>query len=414
MRASSPVRGLGQPGVAAPAVAVFVMFGLPDGLLGAAWPAVRADLGLPVAALGVLLISSTAGFLVTSAVNGGLVRRAGARIAVLAAAAATLAGSLAVAASRPLALLAAGVLVLGACGGVFDPTLSTLASLERRHRLLNLMHGGYGLGAALAPLLVAAAVAVGSWRDAYLALAVVQATVCGWWSWATARTGAGLGARLLVPETDTAQRPLPGGAPPCRGDRRGNLWWPAGMGIVAFFFVSGLEIAIGAWAATYLRGLLQLSAALTGVGVACYWVAVTASRIIAGALPHRRGPREFALAGAVAAAAGTALLWWRPDAVTAIAGLSVAGCGTGLAYPALTSLTPARVGATLAPRVIGWQLAAGAAGAAVLSSAIGLGLQRAGLAMTGPLLTALALVAGVLTVALDWMARPAAAVQAGG
>lgn len=95
----------------------------------------------------------------------------------------------------------------------------------------------------------------------------------------------------------------------------------------------------------------------------------------------------------------------------AIAGLIVAGIGTGLVFPALTSLTPARVGPSLAPRVIGWQLASGAVGAAVLSSAIGVGLQGAGLAMTGPLLTGLAVVAGVLTVALDWMARPAAVVS---
>lgn len=406
MRTSSPVRGLGQPRVAAPAIAIFVMFGLPDGMLGAAWPAMRADLGLPVAALGVLLVSNTAGFLLTSSAHGGLVDRAGSRTAVLAAAAVTLAGSLTVAASRPLALLALGVLVLGACGGVLDPTLSTLASLERRHRLLNLMHGGYGLGAAIAPLLVTAAVALGSWRGAYLALAFVQVAICTWWGRATAEASLA-GPLPAGREASLSQRPAPGTDSVRCGGSSGNGWRSAMVGIIAFFFVSGLEIAIGAWAATYLRGLLRLSAALTGVGLFAYWTSLTVSRVVAGVLPCRRGPREFALAGSVAALAGTALLWWGADALVAIAGLIVAGVGTGLVFPALTSLTPARVGPSLAPRVIGWQLAAGAVGAAVLSSAIGVGLQRAGLAMTGPLLTGLAVVAGLLTVALDWMARPA-------
>lgn len=150
------------------------------------------------------------------------------------------------------------------------------------------------------------------------------------------------------------------------------------------------------------------------MGVFGYWASLTASRIVAGVLPHRRGPREFALAGSVAALAGTAVLWWGADALLAITGLVVAGVGTGLVFPALTSLTPARVGPSLAPRVIGWQLAAGAVGAAVLSSAIGVGLQRAGLALTGPLLTGLALVAGVLTVVLDWMSQPAVVVPGAG
>jgi fucose permease len=415
MRTSSPVRGLGRPSVAAPAIAIFVLFGLPDGLLGAAWPAIRADLGLPVAALGVLLVSNTAGFLLTSAANGGLAGRAGPRMAVLAAAAVTLAGSLTVAASRGLAPLAVGVLVLGACGGVLDPTLSTLASLQRRHRLLNLMHGGYGLGAALAPLLVTAAVALGSWRGAYLALAAGQAAICAWWGRATGPAVAGVSGRLPAARETTAPGwPAPGPAPAHRAGVRGSGWRPAVMGVVAFFFVSGLEIAIGAWAATYLRGALRLPAALTGFGVFAYWASLTASRIAAGVLPHRRGPRELALAGSVAALAGAAMLWWGPDGAVAIAGLIVAGTGTGLVFPALTSLTPARVGPSLASRVIGWQLAAGAVGAAVLSSLIGVGLQRAGLAMAGPLLTGLALVAGAATVSLDWMARPAAMARVGG
>lgn len=415
MRTSSPLRGLGRPSVAAPAIAIFVMFGLPDGMLGAAWPAMRADLGLPVAALGVLLVSNTAGFLLTSTANGGLVGRVGPRAAVLAAAAVTLAGSLTVAASRLLALLALGVLVLGACAGVLDPILSTLASLERRHRLLNLMHGGYGLGAALAPLLVTAAVTLGSWRGAYVVLASGQVAICTWWGRATAQAGTGLSGPLpAAHEPPAPQRPDPGTAPVARGGARGSGWLPAVMGVVAFFFVSGLEIAIGAWAATYLRGLLRLSAALTGVGVFAYWASLTASRIVAGVLPHRRGPREFGLAGSVAALAGTAMLWWGPDALAAIAGLIVAGAGTGLVFPALTSLTPARVGPSLASRAIGWQLAAGAVGAAVLSSAIGVGLQRFGLVMTGPLLTGLAVVAGVLTVALDWMARPSSVARVEG
>jgi fucose permease len=405
MRTSAPPRGLGRPSVAAPAIAIFVVFGLPDGMLGAAWPAMRTDLRLPVAALGVLLVSNTAGFLITSTANGGLVGRVGPRGAVLAATAVTLAGSLTVAASRLLALMALGVLILGACAGVLDTTLSTLASLERRHRLLNLMHGGYGFGAALAPLLVTVAVTLGSWRGAYVVLASGQIAICTWWGRATAQAETGLSGSL--PAAD--QPPVPERtdlAPVARWGARGSGWRPAVMGVVAFFFVSGLEIAIGAWAATYLRGSLRLPAALTGVGVFAYWASLTASRIVAGVLPHRCGPREFGVAGSVTALAGTAMLWWAPDALAAIAGLMVAGIGTGLVFPALTSLTPARVGPSLASRVIGWQLAAGAVGAAVLSSAIGVVLQRAGLAMTGPLLTGLAAVAGVLTVALDWMARP--------
>jgi hypothetical protein len=97
-------------------------------------------------------------------------------------------------------------------------------------------------------------------------------------------------------------------------------------------------------------------------------------------------------------------LWWLPYPAAAITGLILLGCGTGPVFPALTSLTPQRVGHTWAAHLIGWQLGAGAAGVAILSSAIGIGLQRAGLQLTGPLLTGLAVVATGLAIALDRLA----------
>jgi fucose permease len=399
---TSPARpGLSRPGVAAAAIAIFIALGLPDGMLGAVWPAMRADLGLPIDALGVLLMGSSAGFLASSVLSGMVVGRLGVRRAVLVAAASTLAGSLAIASGSLLLLLAAGAVVLGACAGVLDPCLSAAASVQNRHRLVNLLHGGYGFGAALAPLLVTAAIAAGTWRAAYAALVLLECAITAWWATATAPDRDNLG--LSAPTS--ALKPI--NEPTSARLRSAGREPAAYLGMAAFFFAGGLEIAAGAWAATYLRDLLGLSAGLTGAGVFAYWASLTASRVAAGALPHRRGPRQLVVAGSLAATAGAALLWWRPDHMVAVAGLLVAGCGLGPVYPGLTSLTPSRVGRSLAARLIGWQLGAGAVGSAVLPSAVGVGLQHGGLGLTGPLLTALALVTVVVTIALDRVSRQA-------
>jgi fucose permease len=384
------------PGVAAPAVAAFVMFGLPDGMLGVAWPAVRAGLGLPLDRLGVLLAANTAGFLLTAAASGPLARRTGTAAPVLAAGVAAVAGSLTILASGTLAMLAAGVLVLGACGGVIDPSLSTLASMRGRHRLMNLLHGGYGLGAALGPGLVAAAVALGSWRLAYVGLAVCQASVTCWWAVAARRAGTNTRVRPDGAQARTMP-PLPRSA--------------AALGLLAFFFASGLEISAGAWAATYLHGHLRESPAAAGLVLLGYWLALTASRLAVGALPHRLGPRQLVVAGCLVAAVGAAVLWSWPDPAAAVTGLVLIGCGTGPVFPALTSLTPDRVGRIWAPHLIGWQLAVGAVGAAAVSSAFGFALQLAGLQLTGPLLTGLAVVVTVIAITLN---RIAAGVAWGG
>jgi fucose permease len=415
--------------LAAPAVAAFVMFGLPDGMIGVAWPSIRAGLGLPLDRLGVLMVASTAGYLLTSAASGLLVRRLGTGALVLAAGVIALAGSGLILASGVLALLAGGVLVLGACGGVIDPSLSTVASMRGRHRLMNLLHGGYGVGAAAGPGLVTAAIALGSWRLAYAGLAVCQVSVTCWWAVAAARArdagrvvdagraghaaraGDAGGAGQPGRAGDAGQARDTGGLSSAERAAKARpplLPSAVALGLLAFFFASGLEISAGAWAATYLRGQLGLSALAAGLGVFCYWVALTASRLAAGALPHRWGPRRLAIAGCLVAGAGAVLLWCWPEPAAAIAGLVLLGCGTGPVFPALTSLTPQRVGAAWAPHLIGWQLGAGAVGAAVVSSAFGISLQRAGLQLTGPLLTGLAVVVTGIAIALNRVAAPSA------
>jgi fucose permease len=379
--------------IAAPAVAAFVVFGLSDSMIGVAWPSIRAGLSLPLDRLGVLLVANTAGFLLTSAASGLLVRRHGTGALVLAAEVTALAGSLTILLGGVLAMLAAGAGVLGACGGVIDPSLSTLASVRGRHRLMSLLHGGYGFGAALGPGLVTAAIGLGSWRLAYAGLAVCQASVACWWAVAGGRPGARDSLRPAG-AAGAAEQALP-------RMRRSAVT----LGLLAFFFASGLEISAGAWAATYLRGHLGLSAPAAGLGVFSYWVALTASRLAAGALPHRRSPRQLAIAGCLVAGAGATVLWWWPDPAGAVTGLILLGCGTGPVFPALTSLTPERVGRAWAPHLIGWQFGAGAVGAAVVSSAFGISLQRAGLQLTGPMLTGLAVTVTGIAIALDRVAR---------
>lgn len=435
----------GLRNLAAPAVAAFVMFGLPDGMIGVAWPSIRAGLGLPLDRLGVLMVAGTVGYLLTSAASGLLVRRLGTGALVLTAGVIALAGSALILASGVLAMLAGGVLVLGACGGVIDPSLSTLASMRGRHRMMNLLHGGYGVGAAAGPGLVTAAIALGSWRLAYAGLAVCQVSVTCWWAVAAARARdaapslPAAGTALATP-AGRAALPVPAGGTALPAPAGGAaLPVPAGgaalpvpaaapalalpplrrsalvLGLLAFFFASGLEISAGAWAATYLRGHLGLSALAAGLGVFCYWVSLTASRLAAGALPHRWGPRRLAIAGCLVAGAGAALLWCWPQPAAAIAGLVLLGCGTGPVFPALTSLTPERVGTAWAPHLIGWQLGAGAVGAAVVSSVFGISLQRAGLQLTGPLLTGLAVVVTGIAIALNRIgAHPALSVATTG
>src|SRR5271155_2214686 len=69
----------------------------------------------------------------------------------------------------------------GASAGMMDAGLNTAIALTGRQRLLNLLHGAYGVGTALGPLVVTAAILTGSWRPAYLALTGLDLGIAGCW-----------------------------------------------------------------------------------------------------------------------------------------------------------------------------------------------------------------------------------------
>ena len=153
----------------------FVALGLPDGLLGVAWPSIRRDFGLQLDALGGLLVSFTSGYVVSSAVGGRLVSELGlARL--LAASCLTTAASLvgyALAADWWLVVLF-GVSAGAGAGGI-DTGINTYAATHHGPRMLNWLHACYGVGAAMGPAIMTVVFAAHlSWRWGYVGVVVAQ------------------------------------------------------------------------------------------------------------------------------------------------------------------------------------------------------------------------------------------------
>ena len=197
----------------------FVALGLPDGMLGTAWPSARQTFGAPIADLGLILLISTIGSISVSAFVGTLIRRFG--VAVLlacSAACAALAGAGYALAPHLWVLFAVAVL-WGLAAGMMDGGLNTAVGLSGRSRLLNLLHAAYGVGTAIGPLLVTAAILVSSWRSAYLVLAALDLVVTALWLRQRRQERAAQDAPDAA-ATEPAQRDAPGGTGGAGRDRR--------------------------------------------------------------------------------------------------------------------------------------------------------------------------------------------------
>jgi fucose permease len=376
----------------------FVALGLPDGMLGTAWPSMRRSFGTPVGDLGLVLLVSTAGSVLVTTFVGSLIRRSG-----VAAVLATGLGCAAVAAVgfalAPVLGMILGVTVLfGLAAGMIDGGLNTAVGMSGRRRLLNLLHGAYGVGTAAGPLVVTASVLTGSWRPAYLALFAVDLGMAV--LWARQRHGATAAA---VPN----RRPPAGTAPPAGGQVRGYRRCGVAAGIAVFFVYTGLEVSAGQWETTFNRLHLHLSVGDAGLAAFGYWAMLTAVRLGLGLVRRPIGSHTVVRWGSVLAVLATALIWAQPTAVTTILGFVLLGGFLAGVFPALIDLTPGRVGDRQAQHVIAWQVGAAAAGGAGISAMLGLLIGTAGLDVLGPSITVLALALLGAELVLDRLAPPA-------
>src|SRR6516165_10606959 len=163
------------------ALGSFVVLGLPDGILGTAWPSMRVTFGSPVGDLGLILLLATSGSVLVTVFVGTLIQRLGVPSLLAVAGSCSALGVVGFALAPGLGLVLGAAVLGGAAAGMMDAGLNTAIALSGRQRLLNLLHGAYGVGTAIGPLVVTAAILTGSWRSAYLAQVCLDLAMAALW-----------------------------------------------------------------------------------------------------------------------------------------------------------------------------------------------------------------------------------------
>ena len=328
----------------------FIIVGLPDGMLGTAWPAMRQSFGAPVGDLGLILLANTLGSVVIAAFVGRLIQQLGVSALLAVAASCAALGGLGYAAAPGLWLILAIGPLLGAAIGMIDGGLNTAVALTGRPRLLNLLHGFYGIGTALGPLIVTAAILTGSWRPAYLFLAALDLAAAVLWVLQHRRVPPP-GPPRAPSGTDTGQEADV--TDPAAAWSRRRLVSVLALGLIVFFVYTGLEVSAGQWETSYLRGHLNMSASSAGLASFGYWGALTAVRI-GLALPARPVPPRHVIGwGLAVSVVATALIWWQPDTAVTVAGFVILGAALAGVFPALIAITVRQRVASIACERIG-------------------------------------------------------------
>jgi len=384
--------------VAPLAALAFVSLGLPDGLLGVAWPSMRASFGVDLEALGSLLVATTAGYVAASFSSGRLLRRVNLGTVLAASCLLTAAGLLGYAAapSWPMMLALGAVLGLGA--GAIDAALNSYVATHHGARMLNWLHACFGVGAAAGPLIMTAVLQRGSaWREGYVIVGAAQV---------------GLAACFAMtlrhwPRSDG----LPSAAPDyTSATMAATLRVPAAwLGMVVFIAYAGVEASIGAWTFTLLTEGRGIATTEAGILASLYWGGITGGRLLA-AVAGGVVPVHLQLRGALwCVALGVALVWVDGGTGLTASGLILAGVACGPIFPLLIATTPERVGVSHSANAVGFQIAASALGLSVVPGGVGLAAARYGVDTIGAMLLVLA----CLLLTVYWILERSGAPPAG-
>jgi fucose permease len=370
----------------------FISLGLPDGILGVAWPAIRADMGEPLAAVGIITMTMTICAATSSFFAGTVVKRVGTGGVVAASCLMTALALLGFSVAPAFGWLVLLAVPLGVGAGAVDASLNHFVAAHYASRHMNWLHGFWGIGATAGPLIMGWALASRSgWTLGastiglmQLALAVMLLATLSLWS----RENATPPPNEAHADASAAMKPT---SPLAQ--------W---LAPTTFLFYVAAEMGTGLWAASILATDRGMPLAQAGVWVSLYFGSITAGRFGVGLIADRLGNRRLVRLGVAIAACGAALFAaYGLVGPWASAGLILMGLGCAPVFPSLMHETARRFPDDVARAVIGRQMMFSYAGGSVIPAAFGLLATWAGLGAVMPVVVLLLLALLGLTYWLD-------------
>lgn len=356
--------------LAALAFAAFISLGLPDGLLGVSWPSIRRTFHLPVSQLGALLALIMAGYLTSSFSSGSLVARLGVGRLLLWSNITMIVSCAGYAVAPDWWVMLVCGLLAGLGAGAIDAGINAYTAAHFAPRVMSWLHGSWGFGAALGPVVMTSVLAAGLvWRWGYALVALVLAVM----ALGFAHT------RALWDSDGAVSAAAPAVVPPAMAGMAETLARPAvWLHLVFFFLYTGLEASAGQWAYSILTEARGMAPSTAGIWVATYWGSLTLGRFACGVIAPRVSTDTLLRACTLIAPVGAGLLWFDRGGC-ALAGLCLLGFVLAPIFPLTMSATPGRLGRGHAAHAIGFQVAAACVGGAALPAAGGVIARRYGL-----------------------------------
>ena len=322
----------------------FISLGLPDSLLGSAWPTMVSELNAPLWGAGLLQMTTSLCTIISSLNSARLIRRFGTGRLTAMSCLLTATALMGMSLVPNYAFLLLLSIPLGLGAGAVDAAINNYVALHCEPKHMNWLHCFWGVGTIISPMVMSAVLAAGMrWTAGYrgvsamqLALSIVLFSTLKLWQDASAQGGERSAKVLTVRQVLS----LPG----------------AKQGLLNFTCYCAVESTFMLWSATYLVMVRGMDAARAASMGGLFFIGITAGRGVSGFIAMKLKPRQMVRLGQMLMAAAGALLLVPGTAVT-LAGILLMGLGCAPVYPNIVQDTPRNYGAENSQAVIGVQMA---------------------------------------------------------
>ena len=337
----------------------FISLGLPDSMLGSAWPAMNVSLNAPLWGAGLVQMLISFCTIISSLNSAKLIRRFGTGKLTAISVATTALALLGFSLAKNYAFLLLMAVPLGLGAGAVDAGLNNYVALHCEAKHMSWLHCFWGIGTIIGPMILSAVLRIGgSWATGYRAVGLIQCAVSallfatlGMWKHGNIQQEEHGAKALSVWEVLS----LPG----------------AKAGMVTFLCYCAVESTLGLWGATYIsqvRGVDEATAASFG---AMFYIGITVGRAISGFMAMKLLPKQMVRVGQALLALGCIFMMIPAGSTLSGIGLVVCGLGCAPIYPNIIQDTPVNYGTENSQAAIGVQMAFAYVGSTFLPSIFG-------------------------------------------
>ena len=324
----------------------FIGLGVPDSLIGSAWPAIHTELNIPVEAVSVITFIISGCTVLSSIFSAKILNKLGTAKVTAFSTAMTAAALLGYSFAPSFWLMIPLAVVLGLGAGAIDSGLNNYVALHFKASHMNFLHCFYGVGVSLSPYLMSQALSNIGWRGGYryafyvqLGISILLILSLPLWKKNSSAEQTEEVKSVSLSMLQMAKMP------------EVRLVW------IIMLATNAIEYACGVWGSTYLVEEKGFEAEHGALALTVYYVGMSIGRFVSGLISDKISTWKRIGIGSFILAPAVAIMLLPLHGAFSVAGLFLIGLGNGSIYPNMIHLTPHNFGKEVSQSIMGSQIA---------------------------------------------------------